>query len=450
MPVSLVWGFLIAAANNRLFSFEAVTSAALASLYYFVAYSFARQVNYLYISLFLFPTTIFLTGKYFEFETIPILIMIQTVSLIYLLISPLLKEAWQKESEALSTTANVLVPICLFFIFILSLPVSIFTNEVVTASAIATAFYFLAYYFLKETGFLTTAEMLLAVFVFIFGKWQGWSNLYLFNILAGLALVYLAATYFIPTEHKKESEATSLVAQILLPFSVAATFLTSLQAGSPYQFEVVLAGFIASLFYILAYFISREISWAVVAEIIFPFVIFTTARWLGLTTLQSFYCLEIVVVAYLTLSYVAREFKKVQESQTLIITALAFAAGLFLLGFPNDFSAFHQTLLATLPAVYSLAAVYISDNDSYLYYNFAAITIAVYLYFHELLGLQDKNYILGLAYLALTVIFYAIALLTRERRTAFNAFIYATIFNAVLGSIFTAPEAKYFQVRIKQ
>ena len=447
MPISLVWGFLLAAADNRLFTLEAATSAFLASLYYFIAYSFARQVSYLYISLFLFPLSLLLTGKFMEVETVPILIALQIVAVIYLLISPLLKEAWRQESEALSIVANTLMPISLFFVFILSLPVNIFATEVVLATFTATIFYFLAYYFSKETGFLTSAEMILAVFIFIFGKWLELPNLYIFNILAALALVYLATTYFIPSSQKKETEATGLVAHILLPFSALAVIFTSLQiTGSLYKPDVVLTGFLATTFYILAYFIRKEITWAVVAQVIFPFVSFITARWLGLSTLDSFYCLEVVVVAYLILSYVARELKKEQESQTLIVIALSFAAGLFILTFPNEFSAFHQTIFAVLPAIYGLAAVYISDNDNYLYYNFAAITISVYLYFYELLGLQDKIYILGLAYLALTIIFYTIALITQGRKTAFTAFIHATIFNAALGSIFTAAEPKYFLV----
>jgi hypothetical protein len=283
--------------------------------------------------------------------------------------------------------------------------------------------------------------------LFIFGKWYDLPNLYIFNLMATLALLYLSATYFIAGQWKKEAEATSLVAHLLLPFSTLAVVFTSLQTNlSLYNPEVVWVGFLATAFYVIAYLIKKEVVWAVVAQIVFPFVAFITAKWAGLTTLQSFYCLEIVVVAYLMLAYIAKEFKKSQESQALIITALTLAAGLFLLSIPNEFTAFHQTIFAALPAVYGLAAVYISDNDSYLYYNFAAITIAVYLYFHELLGLQDKNYVLGLAYLALTIVFYAIALLTKERRRAFNAFIYATIFNAALGSIFTSLEPKYFLV----
>jgi len=443
MPISLIFGFLLAGTEDKLFTLEAVISAFLATGYYLVAYSFARQVNFLYFSLFLLPASVFLTGKYIDAGTIGIFIFIQLVSLSYLAIAYLLKSGWEKESEAFFMSSNIIQPFSIAAILILAAPGSLFTAETVLASFLATIFYLAAYYVSREVSFLTIAEMLLALAVFVFGKWQYLNNLYIFNIIGSLSLLYMAVTYWLAQNWKKEAETTTLVAHVLLPFSVAATVFTAGEAGSIYTSGVVAAGVLASLFYILAYFIRRELMVAVVAQVVFPVTVFITARWLSLTTLQAFYILEAVVAGYLMLSYLVRKVYQ-QESQTLIITALAFAAGLFVLSFPNEFSAFHQTVLAAIPAVFGLAAVYISDNDSYLYYNFAAIVISIYLYFHDLLGIGDKPHLIGAAYLAVTLIFYFCALITQGRKSAFNAFIHATIFNAALASVFTAQRPAYF------
>ena len=442
MPISLVFGFLLASSENKLFSFEAVTSAFLATAYYFVAYSFARQVNYLFVSLFLLPVSVFLAGKYIDAGTIGIFIFIQLLCLAYLAISYPIKNGWKKESEAFFTTSNIVQPLSLGIILISAAPFHLFTGQIVAASFIATIFYLAAYYASEEVSFLAVSEMLLAVSLFIFGKWLGLENLHIFNLIASLSLLYLSTIPFIT---QKESQATSLTAHILMPFALAATVFTAFSVGSIYIWPVVTAGFLASLFYTLAYFVNKQVGWSVVAQVILPFTVFITARWLQFTTLQSFYIIEAVLAAYLILSYLVRK-TYIEESKTLVISALAFAAGLFVLAFPNEFSAFHQTIFAAIPAVFGLAAVYISNDDRYLYYNFTAITISVYLYFHNLLGLGDKPYILGLAYLAIAVIFYFCALITTERKTAFNAFIQAAVFHAALASVFTITEPKYFLI----
>jgi len=338
MPVSLAWGLIIATADNQLFTFEAVTSAFLATLYYLVAFSFAREISYLFISLFLLPFSLFLAGKYIDIEATIIFIFIQILSILYLLVVYVTNKNWKKESEAILLIANIIMPIA---------------------------------------------------------------------AIAGI--------------------------------------LTNLTDPKIYTIEKILIGLTATLFYLISYFIKKEVTFVAAAQIIIPFTAFATFKWLGLTTLQSFYLLQVILACYLIISFIIRKIK-VEESQTLIITALSFAAGLFLLTFPCEFSAFHQTFFAAIPAVFGLSAVYVSENYSYLYYNFAFITIGVYLYFNELLGLRDKLYVLGLAYLVLTVIFYLIALLTTNRKEAFQAFINATIFNAFLGSIFTIYEPKYFLV----
>jgi hypothetical protein len=338
MPVSLIFGLSLAISSGKLYSFEVVTSAFLATLYYLIAYSFAREMNYLLISLFLLPLSLFLTGKYLYIGTSPILIFIQI-----------------------------------------------------------------------------------------------------------LTIVYLSVSYFLAKYLKKEAEYISLAAHFLMPVSAISTALLVAFSGSIYTAELVLAGFFATAFYFLAYFVNKDNSFAVLAEIILPLTVFVGARWLNFSTLSSFYVLEVVLTCYLIIAFTVRRIRKV-ETQTLTITALTFAASLFLLSLVNGFSPFHQTIFAAIPAIFGLSAIYISGKYEYLYYNFAFINIAVYLYFNELLGLSDKMYIVGLAYMSLAIIFYFISTITKGRKGAFEAFIQVTIFNALLGSVLTSYKPEYFLI----
>ena len=445
MPVSLILGLLLASSSGRLFSFEVATSAFLASLYYFVAYSFVQEVGYLFAALIIFPISIFLFGKWVDLPYVQIFIITQVVAFAYLFISPLLKDTLNKESEALSLNSHLVMPASLFFLFASAATLdNFFVFEVVIASIFAAIFYFAAYQFSKESSFLIVSQLVLALAVFLTGKWLSLENIQIIVLLELLSVAYILISYLVKGL-KNEFDSLMLTSNSILPISLLWLLFLASSTGTFFTLGVVLAAFIAPVFYLLAYLTKRNTVFLVASAALLPVATFLFGKWIDLTSLQAYYLLEAVFVVFLAISYPLKAWGK-EDSESLTVVTLAYAAAIFFIAFGGNVTAFHLTIFAALPAVYGLAATYFQQNSNYLYYNIIFILIAVYLYFNELLGLGDRSYFVGSAYLGLTVIFYLVTLATKNIEGGFRAFIFATASSAVLGFAFTVLEPTYFLI----
>src|SRR4030042_4238251 len=198
MPISLVFGLLLAAASDTLFTFEVVASAFLASLYYATAYDFAKEAGYLYASLLIFPVFSFLFGKWIGIPTLQIFIIIQVISTAYLTASHFFKSRTSKEPEVFLLTAHILMPASIALIFItVAYPTNFYVIEVVIGSILATLFYFGAYLSSKQIGLLIVSQLALAVSVFLTGKWLSLEGIQIITLLELLCFVYILIAYFV-------------------------------------------------------------------------------------------------------------------------------------------------------------------------------------------------------------------------------------------------------------
>jgi hypothetical protein len=445
MPISLVFGLLLAAESGKLFSFEVVTSAFLASLYYFVAYSFVREVGYLFASLLILPISIFLFGKWIALPDVQIFIITEVLAFIYLIVSPLVKETFKKEYEALTLTSHLIIPVSLFLTFASAAALTnFFVVELVLSSLLAALFYFVAYFVSKESNYLMISQFVLALTVFLGGKWLALTTIQIVVLIEILCVLYISASYFV-RNLKNEFDAMVLASNSILPVVLLWLVFYASSTGTFFTSGVVLASVIGSGFYSLCYLIKRNPVFLVVSTALLPISVFLFGKWIALTTLQAYYLVEIVLALFLALSYPLKAWGK-EDSESLTVVTLAYAAAIFFIALGTDVVAFHLTVFAALPAVYGLVATYLQQNSNYLYYNIIFVLIAVYLYFNELLGLGDRSYFVGSAYLGLTVIFYLIALAAKNTEGGFRAFVFATSASAVLGFAFTMLEPAYFLI----
>jgi hypothetical protein len=443
MPISLVLGLLLAASSGRLFTMEVVLSAFLASLYYFVAYSFVREVGYLFAALIIFPVSIFLFGKWVVLQDLHIFIVIQIVAFAYLSVLPFLKDTFKKEFEALNLISHLVMPTSLFLLFAsASVLDNFFVVELVISSFLGAVFYFVAYYLSKNASLLIVSQFILASTVFLGGKWLALTTIQIIIALELLCVSLLTASYFVKN-FKQEFDAIMIAANSLLPATLLWLLFYASSTNTFFTSGVVFASFLGSLFYLLAYFVKRNPAFLAASAALLPPTVFIFGRWVDLTTLQSYYLIEAAIVVFLALSYPLKFWGK-EDSESLSVVALAYGAIVFFIALGTDIAAFHLTVFAALPAVYGLVATYLQQNSNYLYYNIIFVLIAVYLYFNQLLGLGDKTYFVGSAYLGLTVIFYLIALTTQKIEGGFRAFLFATALSAGLGFAFTALEPAYF------
>ncbi|OGY25601.1 MAG: hypothetical protein A2Z11_04665 [Candidatus Woykebacteria bacterium RBG_16_43_9] len=444
MPIALVFGMLLAANGGKLFTLEVVISAFLATLYYILAYTFDREIGYLYVSLLLLPVSTLLFGKWLDISLLQILIPIQIIPFIYLSISSYLKQKYPKEYEATSMSAHILLPFALFLSFITSITLGgIFQGEIVVSSLLATAFYALAYYFSKESSFILLSQLLLPISVFLTGKWLDIDNIVIIVILQIIASIYLGVSYLI-NKSLKVSEAFTISANTIVPISLFWLFTEAAMTDSFYSGGVALAALLGSFFYLAAYGTKRSVLYLVAWSIILPLAIFIFSRWSGLSELHSYYLMEILFVIYLAISFPLRKFGNKEDSESLTVVALGYGAGMFFWVFGKDFGAFQDTLFAVMPAVFGLAAVYLQKSTKYLYYNIIFLVIAVYLYFSSLLGFEDRPEFVGSAYLALTIIFYLLAITTSKYKGTFTAFAFGAVLTASLGHLLTLGQPAYF------
>jgi hypothetical protein len=357
-------------------------------------------------------------------------------------------------STPLSISANVIMPISLVWGLFFALSGDrLFTIEVVLSAFLATIYYLTAYSFNRQINFLYASQVLFLISFFLFGRWLDFSNLHIFLFIQVISIIYLLVSYYLGETWKEESKSFSDAAHIFMPLFLLLAFFTQFSNSyslvstnwqeSLFIIEIVISIFLATSFYVLAYLFKRSTVFAVLAQTLFPIGIFFAGKWLGFSSLSIYYLLEFVLLSYLILSYYIKENWK-EESESLSVVPLAFAAGIFFIAFGNDFSAFHLTAFAVFPTVFGLLASYFQKNSTYLYYNFLFLAISVYLYFNNLLGLDHKPYILGSAYLGLTVIFYLISLSTKNTKDNFQAFVFATVAFAILGSLFTLQKPAYF------
>jgi hypothetical protein len=443
MPIALVFGIVLAATGDKLFSLEVVVSAFLATLYYVLAYTFDRQVGYLYISLFLLPVSTILFGKWLDFPLLQILIPIQIISFVYLAVSSYLKQKFPKEYEATSLSAHIIMPFSSFSSLLLVFPLeNFFAGELVISSILITAFYALAYYFSRESTHLLISQLLLAVSAFIVGSWLSLSALPIIIILEILAWIYIGSSYLIRS-FVKESAVSALAANIIVPFSLLWLLFEATEPNSFFTGPVVLAAATGSFYYALAYLLKRKSIYLVLFGVLLPITTFLFGRWLGLDDLQSYYLIECLLFGFIAISFLLKKWSS-QDSGALTVVSLMYAAFTFVLVFGEGYSAFHETLFAALPAVLGLIAVYAQKDSKYLYYNIIFLIIAVFLYFNSLLGLEDQSQYAGGAYIALTIVFYLLALSTRKFKGAFAAFTFGAVLTALLGHFLTLEHDTYF------
>ncbi len=444
MPIALVFGILLAASGGKLFTIEVVISAFLATLHYILAYTFDRHTGYLYVSLFLLPVSTILFGKWLDFPLLQILIPIQIIPFVYLFVSSYLKQKFPKEYEATSASAHIILPFALFLSFITSITLgSFFQGEIVISSFLATAFYALAYYFSKESSFLLFSQLLLPTSAFLTGKWLDIGNIEIIIVIQAIAWVYIGVS-FLTSKQSKEGETFAISANTIVPISLVWLFAEAAMNDSFYSGGVVLAAMLGSFFYLATYWAKRKVLYLVTWSILLPLASFIFGRWVGLSELHSYYLLEMLFAVYLAISFPLKKFVNNEDSEALSVVALGYAAGMFFWVFGNDFGAFQNTLFAIIPAVFGLVAVYAQKSTKYLYYNIIFLVIAVYLYFSSLLGFEDRPEFVGSAYLALTIIFYLLAITTNKYKGAFTAFAFGALLTASLGHLLTFGQPTYF------
>ena len=228
MPISLIWGLLLASSLNQLFSLEMVVAAFLASLYYLIAYSFARDISFLAISQVLFPISIFLFGKWGNLSDILIYNLIQSVAIAYLVTSHYLKRNWAKEAESVFTTSQLVLPIS--FLLVTATLFSnndLFTLGTVVSISLATLFYLLSYLINKKVVFAYTAEALFLVGIYVIGRCLDYTPIQIYYVLEIIFFIYLLGSYYVSFNPRKDfqelSESLTIIPLIFAAwlFSVA-------------------------------------------------------------------------------------------------------------------------------------------------------------------------------------------------------------------------------------
>jgi hypothetical protein len=347
--------------------------------------------------------------------------------------------------QPLSISAHVIMPLSLAWGIVLATAADrLFTIEVVLAGILASLYYLLAYTFQRTVSYLFVAQFVFAFTVFVIGGYLDLETQTTFILVQGLALVYLGVNYLAKDKFKSEAETFFEGSQLLLP--IATLLVVVNNTTLPYfNAHLTLAGLLATAFYALTYFSTRQVAFFAVTAALLPVTIFVAASWQDVRLLTVFYILECLSLLYLVGSYLLRK-KFNDESQVLTIISLTASAILFVGSWGTNFSEFSITMFAAIPAVLGLIAFYAQKDERYLYYNIIFLAIATYLYFANLLDLEDRIHFVGLGYLFISLIFYGLAVYLRERAGVSQAFIFATLLNAAVGSILTVGEVKYFLV----
>ena len=239
----------------------------------------------------------------------------------------------------------------------------------------------------------------------------------------------------------------SVSAHVIMPLSLIWGLFFAISGDRLFTIEVVASAFLASLYYLLAYLFSNENSYLTIGATIFPLSVLLFGKWLGLDFVTNYYALEVVFLIYLVVAYYLcatgqKAWQTISESLTII--PLMFAAAIFVVAFATEVSAFHLTAFAVFPTVYGLLAAYYQKTNVYFFYNFFFLAISIYSYLNNMLGLDDKFYLTGAAYVGISVILYLITLSTKNIRGSFEAFSVGTGFFTLLAILFTFEEPLYF------
>ncbi|HSX58527.1 MAG TPA: hypothetical protein VLE47_04660 [Candidatus Saccharimonadales bacterium] len=428
------------------FTLPLVLSSLFASVFYALSYLVYRQRTFIFITEFVSLVFVSLTGKYLHWQNSYILNLLEAILVGYIVVSFSLKKRYFEPSRALALGSQIALPLVLVLQFLVNGSINSFTLPLTISSVLATVYYSISYFYYRELGFLYASEFLAAITVFVGGRWLGMPSASLLLLIELLAIVYLGAFYKLRKVFVEEAKTFFTSANILIPTLVAFLVLISSQGGSFYTKELSIGAVLAVLFYLASYVVSENIYSLVAAEIVLPIAAFVVGQHFGLENLKISYLVELIASAYIPVAYFLKGSRRL-ASDTLLVTSLSFATLVFVFSVPN-FAALHVTIFAAWAALLGLAAVYVKREVLFLYFNIIFIGISTYWYFGKLLSLESRPYLIGLAYVAISVIFYALAIYLKNKvseKFSF-AFIYAALFNIIIGSLFTATEAKYFAI----
>lgn len=441
MPLSLFWGLVLALPSGLIFSLESTLSVLLASLYYVLAYEFEKKESYLRFGLLLLPVSLFLGGKWQNFDTTNILTVLQGVSIGYIGIAYYLKRKKYAQNSVFIQASQIITPVVLGLSFFESKVYSFSFSLMLLGSSL----YYLSYYSVANSKIgLGTGLLLIAATIFTFGKSYAIPTRQLFIFLQILGFGYFAGSYYTKKLWKEESAIFLSVAQVIVFGMFFVGVLPSLVTAS-YSWEIVSVSFLTTLFCFINRFYTRGELFAVFTEILLSISVFLLAKWLEFPALTMYYLFEALVILYLTIPYAI---KRVDFPiyQSVTVVALLHGAGIYLLSLSEGFEPIHILLFAAVPAVYGIWAVFLYKKDEYLYYSFVFLAIVFYRIAYDYIPFDDKYYYLGTAYIVSMLASYALSVYFQNTKSRSTAFLVNAIGNGLLGGILTISDASFFMI----
>lgn len=424
MPVSLLWGLMLASTENKLFILESVLALVFACAYYFLAYSFDKKDVYLVTAESLVPTTVFFFGKWAGLTEEQVFYFVEIVLMSFFAIAFLVRTTHKKEATFLRQIALVFAAAIALVTFTMHLE----ALHKTFFALFPAAFGFISWYREEHPGYIYyhLVFALGAVYLYVNEVLHLSNELYFLGIvyIALGCVYYLLSLYNIDKPKGHQAFLASVVTSSTLGF-----ILTFEKPG--YFFVSNVAAFVMSMDYAFrfkkdtAIYFSNMLLFVALSSVLrffdlrlFWYPLLFTAYSAG------FYLVSLIVPARLVSIY--KNTALVGNAATAVISFIVSQAGAgsFTSRSRTNFidSQFENTLLERNGLISAYAASALFAFDAYMGkigqygYISSAIGIATYLWQMKYLGYTETQVFT----LPLGVYFMVIGFLQRgkpERRT---------------------------------
>lgn len=226
-----------------------------------------------------------------------------------------------------------------------------------------------------------------------------------FYILASILSNFFILAFHLVTKDKNEdirkvfAEPLEISTTILMPLTLFFGLFISLSENMFYSMEVAISLFLASCYYYLYYSFSQKIWQLAVSETIFPIFLISVFGWQKASDYRLFYTEIILGFADLGISFIMlkNKLEKPALVSTTIGTIIAVLSFVSILG--AGYGAIHSLTSSIMLIGFGAVAFFVHRKYELLHISTVAALFAVYFFFKEVIGLQNKEYLLGIIYL---------------------------------------------------
>ncbi len=241
-----------------------------------------------------------------------------------------------------------------------------------------------------------------------------------YYILASILANYLILGFYLISKNKPDdiktifAEPLQISTSILMPGTLIVGLMMALSENVFFSLEVSISLFLASCYYYLFYSFSQKIWQLATSQGLFPLFLIAVFGWQNAADYRLFYTEYILGLANLGISFVMLR-NKLEESAFvstgigLTIVILSFFS---ILG--GEYGAAHSLIASCLLGISGILAYYVHQKHELLHISSIAILFFIYFLVHDLIGLGNNQYLLGLLYLGVGVVGYIGAYLTRK------------------------------------